>query len=69
MARKTALAGATGGRPQDEGDALPFTVRFPLRHNGQRLFPGDTVSLTAAEADRLLAAGALEPREPPAESE
>ena len=39
----------------------PFTCCTPVRHDGKRYAPGETLNLNAAQAEPLLALGAITP--------
>lgn len=42
-----------------------YTVKSPLKHSGESFADGDTIDLTAAEAESLVAAGVIAaPKEP-----
>ena len=44
-----------------QGDVIVFAVLEPLRHNGERYEPGETVEMTARDARDLLIMGVIKP--------
>lgn len=53
-------APSAGNPPAEKkGKTSLYEVRHPIRHNGKRYRPGETLELTAAEAKNLLMAEAV----------
>ena len=48
----------------NEAPVLSYPVRSPLRFDGQRFREGDTVEMTEAQAETLIALGVLGEAEP-----